>query len=253
MTQIPLNLLIICLGIVAAVAELTGGALVLMSKQWPRTIQEYLLALSAGFILALVFVELVPEGMHAAGASAPLLMLAGYSVLHFFEHTIVGHLHFGEETHKDVMLTGVASISTFVGLFVHAFFDGFAISVGMQFDTRLGFLIFAAVLLHKLPEGLTIATVMLAAAHRRKTAFLASAAIGGATMLGIFSVLVLNNISEGFVGGAFAFSAGVALYVGASDLIPEINHSHNRIIPVFVFVGMLLFYAGVMLAGPHGH
>jgi zinc transporter ZupT len=46
------------------------------------------------------------------------------------------------------------------------------------------------------------------------------------------------------IGYAFAFSAGIATYVGASDLIPEINHSRNRLIPLLVFGGMLLLYVG---------
>jgi zinc transporter ZupT len=234
-------------GLIAAVAEILGGGLVVLRKQWPAKVQEYLLALSAGFILALVFLELVPESIRSVGLEAPAFMLLGYSVLHFFEHTIVGHLHFGEETHHDVMISKVASISTFVGLFVHAFFDGFAISAGMQFDFYLGLMIFVAVLLHKIPEGLTIASVMLAAEHPRKTAFLASAAIGVATMLGIVSVFLLSAVNEQTVGIAFAFSAGIATYVGASDLIPEINKSRNRIIPLLVFGGMALFYAGTKL------
>jgi zinc transporter ZupT len=251
-----MDILIVLYGLVAALAELLGGSLVVLRKQWPKQVQEYLLALGAGFILALVFLELIPESMHAAGMGAPLYILLGYSVLHFFEHTIVGHLHFGEETHREVMLSSIASVSTFLGLFVHAFFDGFAISVGMRYDFYLGLLIFIAVLLHKIPEGLTIASVMLAAAHRRRTAFLASAAIGVATILGILSVFLISDISESFMGVAFAFSAGIATYVGASDLIPEINHSKNRIIPLLVFGGMLLFYAGKLLLSPlvpHGH
>jgi zinc transporter ZupT len=40
----------------------------------------------------------------------------------------------------------------------------------------------------------------------------------------------------------FAFSAGIAVYVGASDLIPEINKSKDRIPPLIVFAGMILFY-----------
>ncbi|MBP1647821.1 MAG: Zinc/iron transporter [Bacteroidetes bacterium] len=247
---------IVLYGIVAALAELLGGSLVVLRKQWPKQVQEYLLALGAGFILALVFLELIPESLKAAGSYAPLYILLGYAVLHFFEHTIVGHLHFGEETHPEVMVSRIASISTFVGLFIHAFFDGFAISVGMRYDFYLGLLIFFAVLLHKIPEGLTIASVMLAAAHRRRTAFLASAAIGVATMLGIVSVFLLTDIDESIVGAAFAFTAGVATYVGASDLIPEINHSRNRIIPLLVFGGMLLFYGGTVLLGPmvgHAH
>lgn len=248
-----MQLTIIVYGLIAALAEILGGGLVVLRKEWPRKIQEYLLALSAGFILALVFIELIPEAIHSIGIQAPLYMLLGYSVLHFFEHTIVGHLHFGEETHHEVMVSRTASISTFAGLFIHAFFDGFAISVGMQFDFYLGLLIFFAVLLHKIPEGLTIASVMIAAEHRRQTAFLASGAIGVATMLGILSVFLLTGIDEHVVGIAFAFSAGIATYVGASDLIPEINHSKNRIIPLLVFGGMLLFYLGTLVLAPYAH
>jgi zinc and cadmium transporter len=245
-----MTLTIIFYGLAAALAELLGGALVLLRKQWPRRVQEYLLALSAGFILSLVFLELVPESIHRIGAQAPLYMLAGYAVLHFFEHTIVGHLHFGEETHRDVMLSRVASTSTLVGLLIHAFFDGFAISVGMQFNFYLGVLIFFAVFLHKVPEGLTIASVMLVAEVSRGRAFLASASVAVATMLGITSAFFIAGISEKVVGLAFAFSAGIATYVGASDLIPEINHSKNRIIPLLVFGGMILFYLGSSLLAP---
>jgi zinc and cadmium transporter len=245
-----MKLAIILYGLLAALAELLGGSLVVLRKQWPKRIQEYLLALSAGFILALVFIELIPESLEKVGRDAPLFMLLGYSVLHFFEHTIVGHLHFGEETHHEAMVPKSASIGTFAGLFIHAFFDGFAISVGMQFNFYLGVLIFIAVFLHKIPEGITIASVMLAAEHRRQTAFIASVAIGAATMLGVCSVFLLGDINERVVGLAFAFSAGIATYVGASDLIPEINKATTRIIPVFVFVGIVLFYVGKVLIGP---
>jgi ZIP family zinc transporter/zinc and cadmium transporter len=94
---------------------------------------------------------------------------------------------------------------------------------------------------------------MLAAEHRRRTAFLASLAIGVATMLGIVSVFLLADVSEEIVGVAFAFSAGLATYVGASDLIPEINHSKNRIIPLLVFGGIALFYVGKVLLSPLAH
>ena len=238
---------IILYGLMAAVAEIVGGSLVIFRTEWPKKVQEYLLALSSGFILALVFLELIPEGIRTVGAEATLYMLLGYAVLHFFEHTIVGHLHFGEEVHRDIMISKIASISTFSGLFVHAFFDGFAISAAMTFNFYVGLLVFFAVLLHKIPEGLTIASVMLAAEHPRRVALLASAAIGLATMLGVVSIFFLSGVSERVVGMAFAFSAGIATYVGASDLIPEINRSRNRIIPVLVFAGMALFYLGTIL------
>ncbi len=243
-------------GLIAALAEVLGGSLVVFRRRWPRTIQDYLLALSSGFLLALVFLELVPVAIRSVGYEATVYMLLGYAALHFFEHTIVGHLHFGEEVHHEAMVSRAASASTFGGLFVHAFFDGFSISVAFHFDFTVGVLVFFAILLHKIPEGLTIASVMLVARHGRKTALLASAAIGLATMLGVASVFLLKGISERTVGMAFAFSAGLATYVGATDLVPEVNRSSTRVIPVFVFGGMALFYLGSLvlrLAVGHTH
>ena len=233
---------IILFGLIAAAAEILGGTLIVLRKEWPKKVQEYFIALSAGFLLALVFFELIPESLRLLGSAASITIILGFSVLHLFEHTLVGHLHFGEETHTEVMVSRAASLSAFSGLFIHAFFDGVSISAGMQYDFFLGMLIFIAILLHKLPEGLTIASIMIAASHTRRNAFYASLAIGVATMLGILIVFLVANLNKSAVGFAFAFSAGAATYVGASDLIPEINKSGNRITPLIVFGGMLLFY-----------
>ncbi len=233
---------IILFGLAAAGAEILGGLLMVAKHHWPQRVQETLLALGAGFILALVFLKLIPASFAALPKAAPLCFLAGFATIHFFEHTVVGHLHFGEETHSDVMVSKTASVSALTGLFIHAFFDGLSISVGMQYDFLVGFLVFIAVLLHKFPEGLTIGSIMLSAGHSRRTVLSAAVGLGVATVVGASTVFVLERVDASFVGAAFAFSAGTILYVGASDLIPEINKTANRIPPLLVFAGMLLFY-----------
>ena len=229
-------------GMIAAAAEVLGGAIIVLRKHWPRRTQETLLALGAGFILALVFIELIPASFRSLGESASLYIILGFGVIHFFEHTAVGHLHFGEEIHTDVMLSRRAGISAFTGLFIHAFFDGVSISAGMQFNAYLGLLVFFAVLLHKFPEGLTIGSIMLTAGYDRRRVLLFALGIGLANILGVLSVFLIADVSERMIGFAFAFSAGAATYVGAADLIPEINKSRDRIPPLVVFAGMLLFY-----------
>ena len=233
---------IILFGLIAAAAQILGGTLIVLRKEWPKQVQEYLIALGAGFLLALVFYDLIPESLSLLGSTGSLYIIIGFGILHLFEHTLVGHFHFGEETHTEVMVSRFASLSAFSGLFVHAFFDGVSIAAGMSYNYFIGLLVFIAILLHKLPEGLTIASIMIAASHPRKHAFIASLAIGLATMLGIMVVFLVSNLDKNAVGIAFAFSAGAAAYVGASDLIPEINRSGNRITPLIVFGGMLLFY-----------
>lgn len=232
----------ILFGLAAAFAEIVGGSLIFLGKTWPRRIQETLLALGAGFILALVFLKLVPASIRALGDVAMVYCVLGFATIHFFEHTIVGHLHFGKETHKEVMVSKAASVSAFSGLFVHAFFDGFTISIGLQFDVFLGVLIFLAVLLHKFPEGLTIGSIVVAAGYPRRIVLLSTVGLALATLAGVCTIFVFQHVSTQAVGAGFAFSAGVAVYVGASDLIPEINKSDDRIPPLVVFAGMLLFY-----------
>ncbi len=238
---------IIILGFLASLSELLGGIIVVQGKKWLSNIQEYLLALSAGFLLALVFFELIPESIANVGTLSSLYILLGFSLLHFFEHTIVGHFHFGEETHTHEIVKPFAGISAVSGLAIHAFFDGLSISSAMLFNPSVGILVFIAVLLHKFPEGLTVASITLAAKRPTQHAVFAAAGLAIATLLGIFAVFIFSNINTSLIGMAFAFSAGAATYVGASDLIPEINRSHNRITPIVVFVGMLLFYVSKLM------
>ncbi|MEK7748478.1 MAG: ZIP family metal transporter [Bacteroidota bacterium] len=237
-----MTLQILLFGFVAAAAEILGGAIVVSRKMWPRRVQETFLALGAGFILALVFLKLIPASISALGETAAIYVLLGFAVLHFFEHVIVGHLHFGEETHHDVMVSKTASMSAFTGFFIHAFFDGLSISVGMQFDAFLGLLVFLAVLLHKFPEGLTIGSIMLSGGHSRRRVLMSAVGIGLATFLGACTVFLFSSVDARITGMAFAFSAGTLVYVGASDLIPEINKSKDRIPPLVVFLGMVMFY-----------
>lgn len=233
---------ILLFGLAAALAEILGGVLFSFKKSWPERLQQIFLALGAGFILALVFFKLIPTSIQLIGESAALYIVVGFATIHFFEHTVVGHLHFGEEVHSEVMVSKIAGFSAFVGLFVHAFFDGLSISVGMQIDYLVGILVFFAVLLHKFPEGLTLGSVMTAAGFSRKTVLLSIFGIGMATILGTCTVFLFSSLDTKITAMAFAFSAGAAVYVGASDLIPEINKSESRIPPIVVFGGMLLFY-----------
>src|SRR5215471_8842102 len=90
----------ILLGITAAIANGLGGA-VIVQKDWERRYLRYFVALGAGFMLGTAFLEMLPESIELAGPRAPLLLLVGYFIVHFFEHTLTGHFHFGEETHAE--------------------------------------------------------------------------------------------------------------------------------------------------------
>src|SRR5271165_5848928 len=105
----------ILLGLTAALANVFGGAM-LVQKNWERRYLRYFVALGAGFMLATAFVEMVPESIELGGRIAALLILAGYLIVHLFEHTITPHFHYGEETHADEYVHSHRRVSVLFGL-----------------------------------------------------------------------------------------------------------------------------------------
>jgi zinc and cadmium transporter len=230
MTPITLSLL---LGLTAAAANGFGGA-VIVQKNWDRSYLRYFVALGSGFMLATALLEMLPESMKLAGENAPLLILAGYFVVHLFEHTVTPHFHFGEETHAEEFVAAHKGYSVLFGLVIHTFFDGIAIASGFLVSDWLGWVIFIAVFLHKIPEGFTAASVMIASGRSKRVAWTASVLLGAATLAGVLTMATLSRA----VYAGLPLSAGVTLYVAASDLIPEVNKEPGIGMALMVFVGV---------------
>jgi len=245
-------------GALAALANLVGGLLVASPAgvRLDQRFLKYLVALGAGFMLAAIFIEIVPETVgiwtanrtgDAAAQSvlgAMTLLLAGYLLIQLFEHTIAPHFHFGEETHPEHVIRPSAAYTAIGGLMIHTFFDGVSIAAAFLVDFKVGLLVFIAILLHKVPEGFTVASIMLASGRSPGKARTASIAIGLATFVGVISVALLKTKIQSAVAYALPFSAGVTLYVAASDLIPEVNHKEekNPLVSIVVFGGVAFFY-----------
>lgn len=252
MGQSTLNILIF--GLVAALAPLLGGAILFSPKLSPRErYLKYFVALGAGFLLGAIFIEILPESIklwtngNANNESiifAMALLLAGYLMLQFFEHTLAPHFHFGEEIHPESILKRSAIYAAIGGLTIHALFDGVSIAAASLANPKVGLMVFIAILLHKMPEGFTVASITLASGRTIKKAFFATLLLGVATLLGVLIVMLLNTKVHSIVAYALPFSAGVTLYVAASDLIPEVNHGHQKspAVSISVFIGVAVFY-----------
>ena len=227
----------VLLGLTAAAANVFGGTII-VQRNWERRYLRYFVALGAGFMLATALVEMVPESLQLRGKTAGLLVLLGYLIIHFFEHTVTPHFHFGEETHHDEFVHWHKGYSVVLGLVIHTFFDGIAIASGFLVSNWLGWLIFFAIFLHKIPEGFTVSSVMLASGRSRGTAWGASVLLGGSTLAGVLTMAIFRH----HVGAGLPLSAGVTIYVAASDLVPEVNKEPAMKMALLVFVGSALFF-----------
>jgi zinc transporter ZupT len=214
----------------AALANLAGAAAVTWRARWSVRALESMIAIAAGFMIAASVTDIFPEAIARGGHRAAVAALAGYVVVHLTQHTLAPHFHFGEETHE---VSQLVSVSALVGLLIHTFVDGVAIASGFGVSHGLGVLVFVAILLHKFPEGLAISSLFLAAGAGRARALYAAAALGAATVLGV----LLTDMVSFLRGYGLALSAGVTLYVGASNLVPEFQAKPGWRLPVAFFAG----------------
>ncbi|MCI0452677.1 MAG: ZIP family metal transporter [Candidatus Latescibacteria bacterium] len=242
------SILILLFSVLAAVATLAGGMAATLPGRLSHRRLSHIIAFGAGYILAAALVSLLPESLELV-ASAPLWVLAGYALAHLFEHTFTTHFHFGEETHAEHIVTARVSTTALVGLSLHAFFDGVAISSGFLVTPALGVLIALAVVLHKVPEGVTISSLMLASGRTRKSAREAALLLAAATLLG---AACMSLLGEGLKGVGLALSCGIALYVAATDLMPEINQHPEGRYSISAAAGVLLYFGVHALMGRVG-
>ncbi|KAA6456219.1 ZIP family magnesium transporter [Acidobacteria bacterium AB60] len=226
----------ILLGLLAALADIAGG-LVLVRARGVERYLRYFVALGAGFLMAVAVLEMVPESIRISSVLGPILIMGGYCVVHLLEHTINAHFHYGEETHHHEFVSLHTGWSVLGGLSVHALFDGVAIGSGFVVSRALGWLIFLAIFLHKAPEGFTMASVMLASGRSRRAAFYSAVGLAVATLLGVLVIELLPS----WLPYGLPISAGVALYVGASDLVPEVNREPGIRMALVFFLGVAGF------------
>jgi ZIP family zinc transporter/zinc and cadmium transporter len=225
----------------AAGANVLGAAAVVGRARWSLRALDLMLSLAAGFLISVALVDLFPEALRQGGAGAAGVVLIAYLLVHLTQHTLGRHFHFGEETHE---VSEVVSFSALVGLLLHTFVDGVAVASGLRVSTSLGALVFVAVLLHKFPEGLAISSLFLAAGASRLRALLAAVALGVATILGVLLTEHLQLLRD----NGLAIAAGVTLYVGASNLVPEFQSKRGWSIPTSFVVGCGLYFAARSLA-----
>lgn len=200
--------------LLAAAGNLVGAVAITARPRWAPSTLELFLAFSAGFLVAVAITGLLPEALIHSGPQGAFVVLGGFLAVHLTQHALVGHFHFGEETHH---VSRAVSASALAGLLLHTFVDGVAIASAFSVSPELGALVFGAIFLHKVPEGLAIASLWIAAGRSRSAAMWAAAALGVATLAGV----VLTSLSAALEHWGLALSAGVTLYVGASNLIPE--------------------------------
>ena len=196
-------------------------------------------AAGTGVLLGAALLTMLPSALDAAPRGAQYVA-AGYLALLLFRR-IGGHQH-GDSREAE------AARAAFSGLLLHSLLDGAALGVAARTDPRLGLVAFAAVFLHKVPEGFSMAAVVLAAGGARRLALLAAGAVGAATVVG--ALLTAGGTGGSLSHGALlGIAAGSLLYVATSDMVPTVEEGGWN--TLLILAGMLFVY--LISGGGHAH
>jgi zinc transporter ZupT len=231
--------------LLAFAMTLAGGAFAFRYQRY----LDAIMAFSAGLLIGVVFLDLVPEIVsiaHTASVETRTLMLtliAGFMGIFLLEKLTIIHSEKTHDTpghHHNVGLAGA------LGLSFHSFLDGLAIGIGFQAGSEVGFVVLLAVVAHDFADGLNTVTFMLATRNNRWRTILLLVVDALAPVAGALLAQVLR-IDPSFLAFQLAFFAGFLLYLGASDLLPHV-HERPRFALIFSTIGGLVTAAAVVFA-----
>jgi len=218
-------------GLVALViaATLAGGVLPLHFERHTRMF----LGFSAGTLVGLALIELIPEGLGGLagdphrwlllclGSFLATMLLEKLHVLHPHEHGMDEECPPHEHAHRGLGMHGAW------GLVVHSALDGIALATALRGSLAAGLAVGLALAAHKFADGLTTVTLVLSHHHRRRQAVLLLAANACSLTLG-FAAGVVLPLGEAGLSVLLLVMAGFFLYLGASDLLPSLGQPHCR-------------------------
>ncbi len=231
-------------------AGLTGG---FFSERWLTRHLSALVAFAAGALLGAVFLDVFPEAVAAAGPSAFRWAFASFLGLTFLEWFLGPHHHGhpahapGHHAHTGPSSTVVPSLLAADAL--HNLADGAAVAAAFLVSTEAGVATALAVIAHELPQEVGDYALLRAKGLSRSRALLALGGVQLTAGAGAGAVLLGSRMVQGLEGVILALASGTFLYIGATDLLPELRHATS---PREARGRLLGFLLGLMLVAVAG-
>jgi zinc and cadmium transporter len=219
--------------IVNGLAGLAGG---LLSDRRLKQHQPALVGFAAGALVAAVFLDIVPEAYAVLGRASLSWAFGSFVAMALLEWG-VGHHHAGD--HRDVSATLPTSLLGSDAL--HNIGDGAAIAAAFLSSPKAGVLVAFAVMVHEVPQEVGDYALLRASGYSRRRALFALFVVQLTAVAGAVAVGLGAKAFDQLSSVMLAVAAGTFLYIGATDLLPEIHAART---PETRRARMLGFLAG---------
>ncbi len=237
-----------------------GGALAALIKRESPRGTSLMLSFTAGLMLAIVALDMVPEAIEAAPwlPMTPLVLVAGFLLTYLLNCWIDKSAHHEDKSnphhcacgHHDLHTAGIV-LAAAVAL--HNVPVGMAVgaSVAVQGICLASVLAAVTIGLHNIPEGMSIAIPLLHDGSKTVSAIAVAALSGLPTVLGALAGYFVGSQTPAALAAALSLAGGAMLYVVFFELLPEAGGLwKSRWSILATVVGFAL---GVLLIFGHGH
>jgi zinc and cadmium transporter len=227
-------------GLLMSAVALVGSVTLLLPERTLQRILLPLVAFSAGSLLGGAFLHMLPAALKTAkdDLSVYVWTLAGFSVFLLVEQ----FLHWHHCQRAEAECRKPLTYLILIGDGLHNFIGGLSIAAIFLTDIRLGITAWLAAVAHEIPQELGDLGVLLHGGWSKRKA-LAFNFISALTFLvgGLVTYAVSFRLDVSFL---IPFAAGNFIYIGASDLVPEVKRHENPAVNLIHFV---CFIAGIGL------
>jgi zinc and cadmium transporter len=229
------------LSFVIVAAGLLAGLIPLFYRWTHRSAHRWI-AFGAGAILGAAFLHMIPEGYELAGRPGFGMIILGFLALYLLEQLALRHPH--EEESGEFYELGLLA---FLGMTLHDLVDGIALGSGHHVPSA-GPAIFAALALHKVPTTFAVSLLMVHGGYSRRRILTLLTILLLAIPLGVLiSEAAIGSFGESspFVIGLLVnFSAGTFIYIGAYELLPEMQRKAEKgsLIGLYFVLGLATMF-----------
>lgn len=247
----------ILLTTVAGLSTGIGSIIAYFIKNPKMVYLSFSLGLSAGVMIYVSFMELLPSAIEGIGEPLGLIaFFIGIMLIGVIDMVIPeaeNPHHFkelsDEEVPKDkiLMRTGVL---TALAIGIHNFPEGLATFGLALSDVKLGVIIAVAIAIHNIPEGISVSVPIYYATKNRSKAALYSFLSGTAEPVGavVGFLVLLPFLSEGFLASLLAFVGGIMVYISVDELLPLAHkYGHGHAVISGIVLGMIVMAVSLLM------
>lgn len=229
------------LTLIAGLSTVVGAYIFIFHVFCKKKFIGFFLGLSAGVMVYLSFVELLPYAIKELGfLKANIYFFSGIIIMALVDFLIPHHYleERARRQHKvvDRRMLSMGFVVT-LGLVIHNFPEGMAVFLSSVNNIKLGAILALAIALHNIPEGIAVAAPIYHATLNKGKAIKYALVSGLAEPMGaVIAYLLLGPyLDQGIISYIFALVAGVMVYISFDELLPTCfndQYGHNSILGI---------------------